>query len=157
MSNDSTLSWDSLAERSAWSKQLLDSLTTAKPQFDMGFPEKFAPGYSGLSASLQLKFWAELIIAMAKFESNWKPHEIYHEPPPLGIDSVGLLQLSYEDEQNYQLEKLDRVAKSLENPLVNLRCGVKILGTLISKDRVVASSENGTHRGGARYWSVLRA
>jgi hypothetical protein len=73
------------------------------------------------------------------------------------VDSIGLVQLSYEDEPIYYLEHLDRDAKSLEDPLVNLRCGVKIMSTLVAKDGVVASSEGGTHRGGARYWSVLRA
>ena len=79
------------------------------------------------TAPRQIKFWAELFIAIARFESNWRPHEIFHEPPPLGVDSVGLLQLSYEDEPVYRLEHLDRNVKSLEDPLVNLRCGVKIM------------------------------
>ena len=47
-------------------------------------------------------------------------------------------------------------AKSLEDPLVNLRCGVRIMCTLVAKDGVIASSDGGRHRGGARYWSVLR-
>jgi hypothetical protein len=74
----------------------------------------------------------------------------------VGVDSVGLLQLSYEDEPIYHLEQLDRNTRSLEDPLVNLRCGVKIMSTLVAKDGVVASSNGGKHRGGARYWSVLR-
>ena len=138
MPTETTLTWDTLPERKAWSSQLIDSITTAKIQLDHGNPEAFVPGYANLSSALQIKFWAELIVAIAHFESSWKPHEIFHEPPPLGVDSVGLLQLSYEDEPNFHLEKLDRGVKSLEDPLVNLRCGVKIL------------------RGGARYWSVLR-
>jgi hypothetical protein len=72
------------------------------------------------------------------------------------VDSVGLLQLSYEDEPVYHLEHLDRGVKSLEDPLVNLRCGVKIMSALVARDGIVASSEGGTHRGGGRYWSVLR-
>jgi hypothetical protein len=51
----------------------------------------------------------------------------------------------------------DRSVMSLENPLVNLRCGVKIMSILVAKDGVVASSEGRKHRGGARYWSVLLA
>jgi uncharacterized membrane protein YphA (DoxX/SURF4 family) len=40
--------------------------------------------------------------------------------------------------------------------LVNLRCGVKIMSTLVAKDHIVAASGGGKHHGGARYWSVLR-
>jgi hypothetical protein len=157
MPNESSLSWDSLPERRAWSAQLRASITEYKIQLDQGNPEAFVSGYAALPAERQIKFWAELIIAVAKFESNWKPHTIFHEPPPLGVDSVGLLQLSYEDQPVYHLEPLDRQAKSLEDPLVNLRCGVKIMAKLVSKDGTVASSAAGKHRGAARYWSVLRA
>jgi hypothetical protein len=157
MSDDSSLSWDSVPERIAWSAQLLASIAAFKEQLDQGNPEAFAPGYAALPPARQIKFWAELIVAIAKFESNWKPHTIFHEPPPLGVDSVGLLQLSYEDQPNHKLEPLDREAKSLEDPLVNLRCGVKIMARLVSKDAVIASSEGNRHKGAARYWSVLRA
>jgi len=157
MPNDVALSWDTVAERKAWSSQLLASIDTMKAELDRGQPDAFAPGYSTLAISDQIKFWAEFFVAIARFESNWKPHEIFHEPPPLGVDSVGLLQLSYEDEPVYHLERLDRAGKSLEDPLVNLRCGVKIMSTLVAKDSVVAATVDGKHRGGARYWSVLRA
>jgi transglycosylase-like protein with SLT domain len=157
MPNDATLSWDTVAERKAWSRQLLGSIETMKTELDRGQPNLFAPRYSTLDVSGQVKFWAEFFIAIARFESSWKPHEIFHEPPPLGVDSVGLLQLSYEDEPVYHLEHLDRAGKSLEDPLVNLRCGVKIMATLVAKDGVVAATVDGKHRGGARYWSVLRA
>jgi hypothetical protein len=156
MSNDSTLSWDSLPERKEWSVQLLASVTASKAQLDHGNPDVFVAGYTALPSQRQIKFWAELIVAMANFESSWNPHCIYREPPPLGIDSVGLLQLSYEDEPIYHLEALNRKEKSLEDPLVNLRCAVKIMAKLASKDATVASSFGNQHKGAARYWSVLR-
>ena len=156
MANESVLSWDSKPERAAWSAQLLASISASKATLDRGHPKGVALGYSALPSPLQTKWWAELLVEMARFESSWKPHEIYHEPPPLGVDSVGLLQLSYEDEPIYRLEKLDRAAKSLEDPLVNLRCAVAILAALVCKDGVVASSNGAKHKGGARYWSVLR-
>ena len=121
MANESVLSWDSKPERAAWFAQLLASISASKATLDRGHPEGVALGYSALPSPLQTKWWAELLVELARCESSWKPHEIYHEPPPLGVDSVGLLQLSYEDEPIYRLEKLDRAAKSLEDPLVNLR------------------------------------
>lgn len=156
MAEEPLLSWNSNSNRASWSAQLLASIIEAKAKLELGHPEAVAVGYSKLPSQLQTKWWAELIVEMARFESNWKPHEIYHEPPPLGVDSVGLLQLSYEDEPIYHLEKLDRAAKSLEDPLVNLRCATLILAALVSKDGVVASSNDEHHKGGARYWSVLR-
>ena len=157
MSDDATLTWDSVVERRAWSQQLLVSIAAVKELLDRGNPDAFVSGYTMLPLSRQIKCWAELVVAIARFESNWKPHEVFHEPPPLGVDSVGLLQLSYEDEPIHNLEHLDRAEKSLEDPLVNLRCGVKILSGLVAKDGVVAATVAGKHRGAARYWSVLRA
>jgi hypothetical protein len=71
-----TLTWDSRPERKPWSEELLKSVALAKEELDRGNPEQFAQGYSGLSESLQIKLWAELFVAIARFESNWKPHEI---------------------------------------------------------------------------------
>lgn len=150
------LSWDTEAERKAWSAELLKSIRAHKADLDLGNPDAFIPGYVKLSPDQQVTFWAELIISMAKHESNWNPQTKYLEPAPLNIYSVGLLQLSYEDQPAYKLEPLDKEKKSLEDPLVNLRCGVKIMARLVSKDGVVASGTKKQSRGAARYWSVLR-
>lgn len=151
-----TLSWDTVEERKAWSAELLAAIAKHKAALDSGNPESFISGYNKLPPEQQVKFWAELVIAMAKFESNWDPHAIFPEPAPLNIDSVGLLQLSYEDRWNYKLEPLDLEKKSLEDPLVNLRCGIVIMAKLLSKDHLVASGTGKQSRGAARYWSVLR-
>jgi hypothetical protein len=157
VSSDCSLSWDDAPERKAWSASLVSSVTNLMAKLEQGNPNTFLAGYSNLSPALQIKFWAELLVAVAKFESSWNPHDIYHEPHPLNEDSVGLLQLSYQDQANYSLEPLNQGAKSLEDPLVNLRCGVKIFATLVGRDRTVASSANGKYRGAAAYWSTLRA
>jgi Transglycosylase SLT domain len=151
-----SLSWDDQSRR-PWSVTLLASIQNAMPKLTLGNPNSFLNGYDNLTTDLQLKFWGELVVAIAKFESSWNPHDIFHEPPPLSIDSVGLLQLSYEDQSAYNLEPLSESQKSLEDPSINLRCGVTILAALIAKDRTVASSLSGRYRGGAVYWSTLRA
>ncbi|MQA20923.1 transglycosylase SLT domain-containing protein [Rugamonas rivuli] len=156
MSEQIVLSWDQKPERKAWSKQLLGSVQANLTSLELGNPDGFIQGYSGLSADLKLKFWSELIVAMAFRESSWNPHSIYHEPPPLGIDSIGLLQLSYEDEGPYGLEPLSRQAHSLEDPLVNLRCGVTVLVKLLAHDHVVELTSGSTYKGAPRYWSVMR-
>lgn len=156
LSKGGALSWDTKPERKSWSQELLATIPAHLEQLEVGNPEQFVAGYVQLSQLERVGYWAELFIAIAKFESSWKPNAIYHEPPPLGVDSIGLLQLSYEDEAIYRLERLDRAKRSLEDPLVNLRCGVKILASLLTQDRMVAFSNGNSHRGGARYWSVLR-
>lgn len=150
------LSWESVASRAAWSAELRGAVTAKKADLEKGKPEEFIPGYNGLPVEMQVKFWAELLVAMAKFESAWKPNCIFKEPPPLNELSIGLLQLSYSNEAPYHLEPLDPAKKSLEDPLVNVRCAVKILAHLLTKDGTVASSNGNDHDGGAAYWSVLR-
>jgi hypothetical protein len=145
-----TLSWDN-GRGQAWSAQLIASIRESISQLEQGNPDSFVSGYSSLSPELRIKFWAELLIGVAQCESGWNPHDIYHES--FGVDSVGLLQLSYEDQANYKIEHLDRAAKSLEDPLVNLRCGVKIFATLVSKYKTITDS---SYHGAAKYWATLR-
>jgi hypothetical protein len=153
------LSWETAAhpERSAWSSELLKQVGTHQGQLEQGNPNTFIPGYNGLSSDLKTKFWGELIVAMAKYESSWNPDDVYHEPPPLNVDSVGLLQLSIQDGRNYHLTPPVSTENQLKNPDINLDWAVQILAHLLARDKVVASSANGKYRGGAAYWSVLRA
>ena len=151
-----TLSWDDDPARKPWSAALIAAVREHKTELDQGNPDSFIPGYAQLSADKQVKFWAELVIAMAKFESNWNPHARFKEPPPLNVTSLGLLQLSYEDGAQYHLEPLDRAHHALEDPLVNLRCSVAILAHLVAQDGTIAAGHGGKSRGAARYWAVLR-
>jgi hypothetical protein len=143
-------------ERKAWSDELRKTIraqiTTLETASDI---EDFAPGYAKLSAQDRVDVWASLFVAIARFETTgYDPKAIYHESS--GIDSVGLLQVSYENEGYYGLERLNRKARALEDPLVNLRCGVKILAVLVDRDGVIASGTGSSSRGGARSWSTLR-
>jgi hypothetical protein len=150
------LSWDNKTERMPWSNQLIACVSAKKAELDKGNADTFIAGYNGLAADMQVKFWAELLVAMAKFESGWNPHDIFQEPPPLTEDSVGLLQLSYGDQNNYPLEPLNKATRSLEDPLVNLRSGVTIFAKLVAEDKVVTKGGGAKGDGASRYWSVLR-
>ena len=150
------LSWDDDPSRKVWSEALLAAIREHKADLERGNPDAFVAGYSTLSPDDQAKYWAELVIAMAKYESNWNPHARLKEPPPLNVTSLGLLQLSYEDAKQYELGPLDRNTHSLEDPAVNLRCGVAILAHLLARDHTVAAGRGDASRGGARYWAVLR-
>lgn len=157
MIDPDTLSWDNSPARKPWSEQLLISVAAAIPLLEQADADAFVAGYSGLAAPLRIKYWSELLVAIAWFESGWDPNNIYPEGPPLNVDSIGLLQLSYEDQQSYHLkEPLDPAKKSLRDPSINLRCGVDIFSHLLSRDKVVASQDGGKYKGAARYWSTIR-
>ena len=87
--------------------------------------------------------------AIAVAESDLNTNSVYHEPPPLGVDSIGLLQLSVHDEKYYHCGISD--AQSLKHQARNLYCGVAILSRLEKlhpgESPLVA---------GAHYWSTLR-
>jgi len=152
-----TLSWDNSPERAEWSRALIDAIRSRKSDLDAGHPDDFIPGYAQLSPEAQVKFWAEFVIAIAKYESTWNPRAHFKEPPPLKVESVGLLQIAYEDGKEYRFDPpLDRAAKSLEDPATNLRCGVTILAQLVSHDGAVVGGKGDHSRGAARFWAVLR-
>lgn len=151
----SAISWEAnYPERAAWSetcrKIVSENLEALEQAKDI---DVFCFKYASLGKSKRIEFWCELIAAMAYFESRWKPALHFGEPPPLGYDSIGLLQLSYEDKQYAKYGVLDRKAKSLENPLNNLTIGIRVLAYWVKRDGCIASEKN---KGGARYWSVLR-
>jgi hypothetical protein len=153
-----SLSWDNVPQRKVWSQKLITSVNDNKIDLEKGNPDGFVLGYSTLpSDALKIKFWAELLVAVAKFESDWNPNEVFHEPPPLTENSVGLLQLSLGDQNNYRLNPHVDTEDDLKKPLVNLEWGVTIFAHWLSKDGVVASGSGNSSRGAAQYWSVLRA
>lgn len=152
------LPWESNhPERKAWSDEL-------RAQFDAKLDSvehatdiaTYCARYDELPRSDRVTLWATLAVAIAKHESGYDPTQRFAEPPPLGVDSIGLFQLSYED--GFSWCRLDRVAKTLEDPIVNIQCAVPEMAKLIARDEVVAAGSDGrTARGLARYWSVMRS
>lgn len=145
-------------ERKPWTDLLIKLVPGLLSKFERASDvNEFFPNYYALTTRARVRAWASLICAMTKYESSYNPHSIYHEPPPLGVDSIGLLQLSYEDEANYKSLgspfPLNKSNKDLEDPIKNLEMGAKILAHWIEKDGCITSENN---HGGARYWSVLR-
>ncbi len=126
---------------------------------------KFCSNYEKLSITKQIIFWGYLISAMAKFESGFKTTARFKETG-LGTDAVtglpvyseGLLQLSYQDIRPYPFCEFDwnkdknlagtDPKKTVFDPIKNLRCGIKILDSVIQKQKKI------TTKSGA-YWAVL--
>ena len=98
---------------------------------------------------------------MSQYESSWNPGEYYYENSPgLREYSIGLLQLSMNDQNSYQSANLSpRISQEsqLTDPTLNLQWGVTIFAFLVRRYAVVASGAGSGSRGAARYWSVLWA
>lgn len=153
------LSWEvGHPERKSWTAKVEVLLKELMPKLDKAQDfEKLL----GKKPADKYKAWGEVIVAVVKFESNYNPKTVYGEPPPLGYDSIGLLQLSYEDNAGYPFCKLSRAQKNLLDPLVNLNCGVRIMAQLIAKDGHISGSHlnakgKTVYTGASAYWSTLR-
>ena len=88
----------------------------------------------------------DLMRAVIIAESGNNPKTVYKEST--GIDSIGLLQLSYTDGANYKIKMGD-----LKDPKDNLVAGVKIMGALTKN---LDSSSCSFFKNAGRYWSTLR-
>lgn len=159
------------ASRKEWSKMIYSVIENEEPSMLDNNVAKdihtFCPKYDSLTQDQRLNFWGQFFAALAKPESGWDPTSQMTETSQ-GIDPVtknrvmseGLLQLSYQDEKSYDLDcgfdwNRDRKLakkdprKTILNPLLNLRCGVKIMAHRLKKDSVI-TKESGV------YWAVLR-
>lgn len=103
-------------------------------------------------------FYLMLISSMARYESNFKPHTAFEESGHLeGVTSRGLLQISLDSGKSYNPSL--RRAEELHDVKTNIETAVMILNRWIPLDGYIGStfkSEEKPHKGGARYWSVLR-
>jgi hypothetical protein len=106
-----------------------------------------------------IKFWGNILVKMAYYESGWDTKKKYQEnfDDRFGnrIWSRGLLQLSIESGRGYNC--IIPNEQALHDPKTNLDCGVIILTRWVSRDKVISDKTSlGKWRGGARYWAVLR-
>ncbi len=127
----------------------------------------FCPRYAHLNRDERIQFWAILVGALARYESNYVPSARYVEPG-MGIDRVtglpivseGLLQMSYQDSlfhpfchfswvQDQNLAPTDP-RKTIFGVEANLQCGVGILQKQILRSHRIA-----VDRGA--YWAVLKS
>lgn len=150
------LSWEkNHPERIAWSKELLQDFQNNLATFDKaGDVASFCPKWKTLDADHKVHVLATMAVSIALYESAYNPNSIYHEPPPLGINSVGLFQLSYEDRMSWC--SMVAAQKTLQNPITNISCAVPEMAKLTRENGVISGYANGW-RGLARYWSTMRS
>ncbi|WP_255490201.1 murein L,D-transpeptidase catalytic domain family protein [Bdellovibrio sp. KM01] len=164
------LAWESSAhpERKQWS-QYLQTLVLGewssllKGASDM---KNFCPKYSSLNDNQKANAWAQLFVAVARYESAYNPLSRMHETT-MGTDAVtkkpvyseGLLQLSYQDIQWDKWCKFDwskdknlsstSPKKTILDPYINLHCGVGIMAKQIKNKNTIAITSG-------VYWSTLK-
>jgi hypothetical protein len=165
-----SLAWNSSSnpERAEWSKYLVkiimeDWNTLLKGSNDMA---DFCPNYSNLSSQDRANVWAQLFVAMTRYESNYNPVSRMQETT-MGTDPVtgrpvyseGLLQLSYQDitgwtfcdfdwSKDKNLSSTDP-KKTILDPYKNLHCGVGIMAKQVAKKGLIKI-------GSGAYWAVLK-
>lgn len=145
-------SWTAIAERAVEATRLPDLAPAGMAEF--------CPGYEGGEPTGRTRFWVGLMSAMARFESAFDPKRDFVEPrvkdgAGRAVTSRGLLQLSIESANQPRYACGIEDATDLHDPEVNLGCAARVLSYWVEQDGVLASAAS-PHRGGARYWSVLR-
>lgn len=104
------------------------------------------------------EFYAELLGALAFFESNFEPNATYVEgfkdKKGVPVVSRGLLQLSFESCNGYGAA-LTR-EEDLHHSDINLRCAVLIMSRWIYGDGKISGGSKKAWEGMARYWSPFR-
>ncbi|NUN05884.1 MAG: hypothetical protein HUU57_08985 [Bdellovibrio sp.] len=165
------LSWETSKnpERKLWSEYLQNILINEWSSLLNGASDitNFCPTYDQLNIDQKANVWAQIFVAIAKYESAYSPTSRMHETT-MGNDPVtnqpvyseGLLQLSYQDIQwapwcefdwskDRSLSATDP-RKTILDPYLNLNCGVGIMAKQIkSKGSIVVSS--------GVYWAVIKS
>ncbi len=165
------LAWENTKypERTEWSKYLQELILNEWSSLLPGADDitTFCPKYNTLDNNQRANAWAQLFVAIAKYESAYSPVSRMHETT-MGTDPVtggkvyseGLLQLSYQDVHwarycKFDWQKDKNLAptdpkKTILDPYINLHCGVGIMaGQIKSKGRIVVSS--------GVYWAVIKS
>ena len=175
------LAWDQGSHKTTWTRDLIDAIAFSDlPDTYPTDSSDLCKGYSVKPRSQRVEFWAHLISAMVKWESNFKPETVLREcsksrcvyascryHPTYGycmkggheldggiVISRGLGQISFTSALGHgcDLKKPD----DLHDPINNLKCMVKISENLVTKDKRVMGKTQGSWRGVSRYWSVTR-
>ena len=164
------LAWESSSypERAKWSAYLQSIIMNQWSSLLSGSSDitTFCPTYNSLQNAERANVWAQIFVAVTKYESAYSPVSRMHETT-MGTDPVteqpvyseGLLQLSYQDVQwakwcefNWSTDKSlspTSPKKSILDPYKNLNCGVGIMAQQIkNKGAIVLNS--------GVYWAVLK-
>jgi hypothetical protein len=158
-----TAKWENgSAERARWTGFARDAVDElGRELWRAGFTpagiEGYCPRYATATDVERKAFWVGLLSALAQFESNFRPETRYTEnfkgPDGAWVISRGLLQLSFHSGNGYGCALQN--AEQLHDPETNLRCAVRIMNRLVSRDGALRSTA-APWKGASRYWSPFR-
>lgn len=114
----------------------------------------FCPAYASQGPADRAIFWRALLTAIVKPESNYQTATAYWEDGRQQQYSLGLLQLSYNDNAGYSCGFTTEA--QVTNPDRNLACGIRIVSKLVRRDGRIGGDGDNTS-GAAAYWSTLRS
>lgn len=132
--------WDNYSIATGWTGFVLEGLNNSNLlSFVPADVSDFWIDYSEANNEGRTQFWLMLISAIAKMESNFDSACVYREPPPLNVDSIGLMQLSLGD-KSYGCDFTDE--ETIKDPRRNLLCAVRIIDRLVNRYGRIGGDDN---------------
>lgn len=108
----------------------------------------------------RIPYLTALFVALAKYESGWKPAESYQEAfngsDGKPVISRGLFQLSQGSVNGPRYRCGIEKAADLHDPATNIECAVTVANALARENGVLEGGSAGAWLGMARYWSPFR-
>lgn len=149
-----SLSWEkNHIERMAWSRLLYKEILTKFDILDQVTDmSKYCPKYKLLTKEQRINTWAEFMVALAYYESAWKPTESSQDVGEAGNYSTysdGLFQVSAVDIQNYGLKDLPKYThQDLLTVEPNIKLALALMTRQIQKQKLICVSSD-------VYWATL--
>jgi hypothetical protein len=141
--------WDHLPQAAAWTTSVLAEIRKNDAALASRVPadiQNWCPKYETASMSERRAFWAGLLSAIAKYESNMNANASGGRGR-----YIGLMQISPKSAANYGCTAVTQ--QSLKDANANLQCAVKIIAVSVGKDGEVAGTGK---KGVGRDWMPLR-
>lgn len=143
----STTIWSHVLSSGSWTAVALQLIREKMPSLEKARDvAQFCPDYAQATRIQKEVCWLRIIGGIVKFESGFRPGEMYRERN--GVYSIGLMSLSPGECSN-----APRTA-DLKDPIRNLICGVNMMSSLIARDGYLDGPKG--QRGAGTYWSVIR-
>lgn len=140
--------WDHKPEAARWTGAVLDALDGPGVALIEEVPvdaAQFCPAFPEADREDRKAFWVGFLSALAGEESTWRP-----DVSGGGGRWHGLLQISPATAEGYGCDA--DTASALRSGPANLRCAVRIMGTTVARDGVIAEGGGGV----AADWGPLR-
>lgn len=140
--------WDHKPEAALWTGAVLDALDDPGVSLIEEVPvdaAQFCPAFAEADREDRKAFWVGFVSALAGKESTWRP-----DVSGGGGRWHGLLQISPATAEGYGCAA--DTADALKSGPANLRCAVRIMGTTVARDGVIAEGGGGV----AADWGPLK-